>query len=64
MNKSSKKEGEVTIDYLPESDKKVQKDKGKYVDYEEVPDKQSKNTDQDAEQELTNYYFRIKDRNE
>jgi len=36
MNKSSKKEGEITIDYLPESDKKVQKDNGDYVDYEEV----------------------------
>ncbi|MEA1897298.1 MAG: DUF4834 domain-containing protein [Bacteroidota bacterium] len=45
MNKSSKKEGEVTIDYLPEADKKVQKDKGDYVDYEEVADKQNKNTD-------------------
>ena len=32
----SKKEGEVTIDYMPESDKKVQKDSGDYVDYEEV----------------------------
>jgi len=36
MNKSSKKEGEVTIDYVPESDKKVQKNSGDYVDYEDV----------------------------
>ena len=34
--KDSKKEGEVTIDYMPESDKKVQKNSGDYVDYEEV----------------------------
>lgn len=45
MNKSSKKEGEVTIDYLPESEKKVQKDKGDYVDYEEVSFKKKGNTD-------------------
>ena len=34
--KSSKKEGDITIDYVPKSDKKVQKDSGDYVDYEEV----------------------------
>ncbi len=45
MNKSSKKEGEVSIDYLPKSEKKVHKKKGDYVDYEEVPLKQKKNVD-------------------
>jgi len=34
--RSSKKEGEVTINYVPDSDKKVNKDSGDYVDYEEV----------------------------
>ncbi len=35
-NRPSKKEGEVTIDFMPESNKKVQKDSGDYVDYEDV----------------------------
>ncbi len=34
--RSSKKEGEVTIDYAPEPEKKVRKDSGDYVDYEEL----------------------------
>lgn len=31
-----KKEGEVSIDYVPEKDKKKKDDEGEYVDYEEV----------------------------
>ncbi len=31
-----RKEGEVKIDYAPGSDKKIDKDSGEYVDYEEV----------------------------
>ncbi len=42
MNKSSQKEGEITIDHMPNSKKKVKKDKGDYVDYEEVPFKKKK----------------------
>ena len=34
--RDSNKEGDITIDYVPKSDKKVQKDSGDYVDYEEV----------------------------
>ncbi len=32
----NKKEGQVTIDYIPEKKKKISKDKGEYIDYEEV----------------------------
>jgi len=32
-----KKEGEITVDYAPQDDKK-QKDRGEYVDYEEIKD--------------------------
>ncbi len=35
---SRKKEGDVTIDYLSKHDKMVNKDKGEYVDYEELDD--------------------------
>ena len=33
---SQKKEGEVTIDYVPEKNKKGDSDKGEYVNYEEI----------------------------
>lgn len=32
----ARKEGEVTIDYIPKKDKKIDKETGDYVDYEEV----------------------------
>ena len=31
-----KKEGEVTIDYVPKKKKKIGKDEGEYIDYEEM----------------------------
>ena len=31
-----KKEGEVTIDYMPDNKKHIRKDSGDYIDYEEV----------------------------
>lgn len=31
-----KKEGEVTIDYAPKKEKKIDKNNGNYIDYEEV----------------------------
>ncbi len=33
-----KKEGEVTIDYIPDKKKQIRKDDGDYVDFEEVND--------------------------
>lgn len=36
FGKKRKKEGEVTIDYAPKNEKKIDKDNGDYVDYEEV----------------------------
>ncbi len=33
--KSSRREGETTIDFIPDKKKIVSKDKGEYVDYEE-----------------------------
>ncbi len=33
------KEGAVNIDYVPEKKKKIAKNEGEYVDYEEVKDK-------------------------
>ena len=33
---ATKKEGEVTIDYVPKKNKKVGKSTGDYIDYEEV----------------------------
>jgi hypothetical protein len=32
----NKKEGEITIDYIPEKKKKISRDKGEYIDYEEI----------------------------
>ncbi|MFW6327488.1 MAG: DUF4834 family protein [Bacteroidota bacterium] len=31
-----KKEGEVTIDYIPKKKKKIGKEEGEYIDYEEL----------------------------
>ncbi len=36
QNDKQKKEGEVTIDYQPEKSKKIKKNKGEYIDYEDV----------------------------
>ena len=33
---SGKREGEVTIDFMPKNKKVVNKDKGEYIDYEEI----------------------------
>ena len=33
-----KKEGEVTIDYIPDKKKQIRKEDGDYVDFEEVND--------------------------
>lgn len=35
-NRESRKEGEIKVDYTPRPDKKIDKDSGEYVDYEEV----------------------------
>ncbi|MBN2349362.1 MAG: hypothetical protein JXJ22_11015 [Bacteroidales bacterium] len=32
----SKREGQVTVDYQPKKEKQIKKDKGDYIDYEEV----------------------------
>ncbi len=34
--RSSRKEGEVSIDHVPDKDETINKDKGDYVDYEEL----------------------------
>ncbi|UCG27557.1 MAG: hypothetical protein JSV24_11380 [Bacteroidales bacterium] len=31
-----KKEGEITIDFIPENKKHIQKDSGDYIDFEEI----------------------------
>ncbi len=36
--KGNRKEGEVKIDYAPGKSKRIDKDTGEYVDYEEVDD--------------------------
>lgn len=37
-NNNKKKEGDVTINTKPKSDKKIDKDEGDYIDYEEIKD--------------------------
>jgi len=32
----SKREGEITIDYINKKEKKISKDKGEYIDFKEV----------------------------
>ena len=34
--KKRKKDGEVTVNYTPKSDKKIEKDEGDYVSFEEI----------------------------
>ena len=34
--RGSKKEGEITIDYIPKKNKKIDKETGDYIEYEEV----------------------------
>jgi len=36
LKKNKQKEGKVSIDYVPPIDKKIKKDEGDYIDYEEV----------------------------
>ena len=36
LKKNKQKEGNVSIDYVPPVDKKIKKDEGDYIDYEEV----------------------------
>ena len=36
QKKATKREGEVTIDYMPKNNRKEKPSKGEYVDYEEV----------------------------
>ena len=36
LKKNKQKEGKVSIDYVPPVDKKINKDEGDYIDYEEV----------------------------
>ena len=33
-----KREGKVTIDYIPKAEKKVENNEGEYIDFEEVKD--------------------------
>ncbi len=35
-HQKKQKEGKVTIDYIPKSDKKVENSEGEYIDFEEV----------------------------
>ena len=35
-SKHNKKEGDVTIDYMPKKEKKYNKKDGKYIDYKEI----------------------------
>ena len=38
QRKATRKEGEITIDYSPDSSRKDKLSKGEYVDYEEIKD--------------------------
>jgi hypothetical protein len=36
LKKNKQREGKVSIDYVPPVDKKIKKDEGDYIDYEDV----------------------------
>ena len=38
QKKAARREGEVTVDYTPDKNRKHNKSKGEYIDYEEVKD--------------------------